>query len=408
MGITGVLPQAGPARTLAIATFVNTVGNGLFMTVSAIFFTRSVGLSVREVGIGLTIAAAAGLVVSAPIGHLADRWGPREVLIALALSQAVTAVALVVVHSFWMFVLIVSVGGMVDRGASAARGAVIAGALPADGRVRARAYLRAVTNVGISLGAVGAGAALHVDTRAGYVAVILVDAVSFVLAAAVLTRIPHLAPLAVPEGARGGLAALRDRPFVVYSLVNGILAIHYGLLEVAVPLWVVLRTDAPRWVVAALFLVNTAMVVLFQVRLSRGTDDLRYAARVQVRSGVLLAVACVLFALAGGRSAWVATAVLIAAAFVHVLGELWQAAGSWGLSFGLAPAHAQGQYQGVFNAGWGLGNMLAPLVVTALAVEWGTPGWLVLGATFVIAGALVPPVARWAERSRPALALAPT
>jgi MFS family permease len=108
-----------------------------------------------------------------------------------------------------------------------------------------------------------------------------------------------------------------------------------------------------------------------------------------------------LFAFSGGRSAWIAVVVLVAAAFTHVLGELLQAAGSWGLSFALAPEHAQGQYQGAFDMGYALASIAAPIVVTTLTVGWGAPGWLLLGAMFAVAGALVPPVARWAERNRP-------
>ena len=73
----------------------------------------------------------------------------------------------------------VPAGGRAHRGRRraqrGARGAVIAGAIPADQRVRTRAYLRATTNVGISVGAVLAGFAIAADTRAGYSALILAD-----------------------------------------------------------------------------------------------------------------------------------------------------------------------------------------------------------------------------------------
>ncbi|MFI6243982.1 hypothetical protein ACIBEF_29370 [Micromonospora sp. NPDC050795] len=72
-----------------------------------------------------------------------------------------------------------------------------------------------------------------------------------------------------------------------------------------------------------------------------------------------------------------------------------------GISFGLAPADDQGRYQGAYGMGYELGKMLAPVVVTTLALGWGVPGWLVLGALFLLLGALVPPVVRWAGRTRP-------
>lgn len=70
-------------------------------------------------------------------------------------------------------------------------------------------------------------------------------------------------------------------------------------------------------------------------------------------------------------------------------------------TLGLAPADAQGQYQGAYGMGYEMGKMLAPVVVTSLALGWGVTGWLVLGALFLLLGALVPPVVSWAGRTRP-------
>ncbi|MCW2506627.1 MAG: hypothetical protein JWO79_4911 [Actinomycetia bacterium] len=395
-----LLPDPGPARVLAAGTLADTLGKGLTLSLSAIFFTRSVGLSVREVSIGLAAAAVVSFLTSTPLGHLADRIGPREVLAALQVAQVGTVGCLAFTRSFWPFLVLSCVSAACGRGASAARGAVVAGLLPPDRRVRLRAQLRAITNVGISAGTVLAGIALQIDTRGAYMAMILGDAASFAVVAALTLRLPHLAPVPVTHpGPR--LVALRDRPFLVYTALHGVLAVHYGLFAIAMPLWVTLRTNAPSWIVAVLFLVNGITVVLLQVRASRGTESVAVAARAHRRSGALLAVGCALFAFSGGRSAWIAVVVLVAAAFTHVLGELLQAAGSWGLSFALAPEHAQGQYQGAFDMGYALASIAAPIVVTTLTVGWGAPGWLLLGAMFAVAGALVPPVARWAERNRP-------
>src|SRR3954469_2906974 len=81
--LSRLVPTPGPVRALALVTLVNTTGNGVFFTLSALYFTRIVGLSVAEVGLGLGIAAFAGLLAGVPVGHLADRRGPREVMVVL-------------------------------------------------------------------------------------------------------------------------------------------------------------------------------------------------------------------------------------------------------------------------------------------------------------------------------------
>ncbi|MEU4715088.1 MFS transporter [Micromonospora purpureochromogenes] len=396
-----LLPEPGPARTLALSTLANTVGRGTWLTVSALFLTRSVGLSVREVGIGLTVTALVSLVASTPMGYLADRHGPRGIQLGALVASGLFTAALVAVRSFPTFLVVGVLMAVADAASRGARGALIAGAVPADQRVRTRAWLRAVTNVGISVGAVVAGVGLAADTRAAYVALILLDCVTYLLAAVVLLRLPPVPPVPAPtHGPR--LVALRDRPFLAFTVLDGLMSMHFGLLNIALPLWIADHTTAPHWLISACMLVNTVTVVLFQVRASRGTEELPGAARAARRAGVVIAVACALFAASAGVPTPVAVALLLAGALVHVVGELWHAAAGWGISFGLAPARAQGQYQGAYGMGMQLGGMVAPVVVTSLAVGWGAPGWLVLGGLFLVLGALVPPVVRWAARTRPA------
>jgi dipeptide/tripeptide permease len=83
---------------------------------------------------------------------------------------------------------------------------------------------------------------------------------------------------------------------------------------------------------------------------------------------------------------------LIVAALIHFLGELLQSAGGWGISFELAPAGAQGQYQGAYAMGRQLGDLVAPLLLTTVAISWGWPGWLLAAGLFLIAGLLIPGV----------------
>jgi MFS family permease len=397
------LPEAGVPRVLAVSTFVNRFGTGLFLTVSAIYFTRSVGLSVAQLAAALTIAALVRLVVSAPLGHLADRVGPREVKVVATCLEGLVVIPLVFVHSFAGLVTVLVLQALTDAAAHGAHGALVANAVPREARVRTQAYLRSMTNLGMMLGAACAGVALHLDTARAYQAAILTDAGTFLVAGLIVLRIPRLTPIPAPaSGPR--LVALRDRPYLAVAALDGVLAIQYGLLEVAVPLWVVQRTGAPRWIVSVLMVVNTVAVVLFQVRASRNVRTVGDAARAERRAGILLAAGCVVFALAEGPKALAAAAVLVLAAVVHVSGELFQAAGSWGLGFGLAPAHAQGQYQSVFGMGYSFALLVGPALTTALAVEGGLPGWIVLGVMFAVAGAAMPPLARWAERTRTAAA----
>jgi MFS family permease len=83
-----------------------------------------------------------------------------------------------------------------------------------------------------------------------------------------------------------------------------------------------------------------------------------------------------------------------------------QSSGEWALSFGLAPEHAQGQYQGLFAMSAQLGMMITPALATLLFTQIGSAGWLIFAGLFLVAGAASPGVGRWGLATRPPALLA--
>ncbi len=386
--MTASLPPE--VRRLVIATLVNTFGNGVYAAVGALYLTRAAGLSVHEVGLGLTIAGLVGLIASTPLGIVADRLGPNRAYVGFLLLQAVTMTALTQVRSFGLFVAVVGVTAIADSGQRGAKGALIAGLVPSDQRVRTRALLRVTTNIGMGVGMALAGIVLAVDQREVYVIALLANAATYVVTAGLVQwGMTRVAPVRALEGP-SALTALKDRPFLAFVALDGLLSMHNAMAQVAIPLWVATATDAPTWVISVLLVVNAASVILLQLRVARGTEQLAGAARAGRRAGLLLALACGVLAITDVTSGWVTIALLIAAALVHVLGEMLQSAGGWGISFELAPPGGQGQYQGAYAMGTQVGDLVAPVVLTVVAVSWGWPGWLLTATIFLVAGALIP------------------
>jgi MFS family permease len=395
-----LLPETRAARVMALATLINLTGYGMYIVVAVLYFTRIVGLSPTQVGVGLSIAGLFGLLSGVPMGHLADRVGGRELIIVLLLLGAVAAAAAAVVETYWQFVLQASLLAIFDRGSAAVRGGLIASTSTGPERIRTRAYLRSVTNVGLAIGGGSAALALIADTKTAYVTVILVNATTFIATAWILRYYPHIDAVPAEEGAPIW-QVFRDLPYVVMTALMAAMAVQYAIIDVGVPLWVDNYTTAPRWTVSLLFVINTVVVILFQVAVSRRAESVTVAARVISLSGLVLWLACVLFAASEGRSTEWAVACLVAAGLVHVTGEMMQAAGQFCLGQELAPDHAQGQYQGLASTGFSLSAMIAPTVITLLPIKLGAPGWWLLGGIFVVLGAAMAPVATWAQRTRP-------
>jgi MFS family permease len=349
----------------------------------------------------MSLAGFISLVAGMPLGHLADRLGAKRTVLALLAVWAADTAAYALVHSFWAFLVVICIDSTAAAGSSAARGALIAGLFPGTERVHVRAYLRAITNLGISLGAVAAGFVLHADSRTAYLTLVFGNAATFLLSAACYLLLP-VVPATHKKGVDGSpWQAARDLPYVTVTVLNGLLSIQYEVLAVALPLWIVHSTKAPRWTFAPLLMVNTVMIVLFQVRASRGSDDLAVVRRAVQRCGLAFALAALVFLSSHWLSPVVAVLVLAAAVVIHTVGELWQAGAAFGLSFELAPAHAQGQYQGLFGMGMGLSQTIGPALLTFLTITWGPPGWFVVAAFFLVASRALPPAISWAERTRP-------
>ncbi|MEU3766273.1 MFS transporter [Amycolatopsis keratiniphila] len=388
-------------KRLTSAQLISSVGDGAYYVTSALYFTLIVGLSPAQVGLGLTVGWAVGSVAGVALGQLADRRGPKGTAVLLALGTAASVTAFLFVDSVIAFVIAACVYACCQCGLGAARQALLAGLIDPAGRTTFRARLQAMSNAGIAIGAALGGIALAIGTREAFLTVFVVDALAFVAAALVLRKVPPVAPVPMRAG-EPSVAALRDRPYALLALLNMIMLLYMPLFSLVLPLWISTRTAAPSWLVSAMLVLNTASVVVFQVRVARGVTGLRGASRYVRHAGLLLFVSCLIFSFsATGDSAWAAALVLLAGAALQVVGEMAQAAGSWEIGFGLAPDGKQGQYQGLFGAGTAIARMLGPVLLTGLILVGGTVGWVVLGGLFLLAGTLTAPAVRWAERTRP-------
>ncbi|RYP86525.1 hypothetical protein EKO23_09520 [Nocardioides guangzhouensis] len=85
----------------------------------------------------------------------------------------------------------------------------------------------------------------------------------------------------------GMFHALRDVPFVALTAVSAVLSIHYWIVDLAMPLWLVEHTEAPKAMVAMLVVLNCAAVVLGQVAVARRVDSMLAASRATVVAGFL-------------------------------------------------------------------------------------------------------------------------
>lgn len=406
--IQRALPPTPLARRLSLQSVLYAIGEGVFLTGSAVFFTQIVGLSAGQVGLGLTIAGVFGFLLAVPLGKLADRVGPKRIWALGSFASALLYLVWPFINGFAAFVAMIVVLELVGNAAGAGRGAYTIDVFPREERVRSQAFMRAALNIGFTVGALFGGIALAFDNDSIIRAVPLFTALVLAANAGYVLRLPDAAhdrpgagPAAPPleqalEGGRSG--ALRNRGFLALTTCDGVLGTNQVLLNVLIPLWLVQETDAPRVLLAWLFGTNTVLAVLLQVRAARGVDSVEASLRASRISAAFFVASCLIVLVTHDTVGWV-TIALVWIGHVTVTGaELFQSAGHWGYLSELSDPERLGEYQGAAQLGYTLGSVWAPALYTFLAIEWGAGGWLIIAAIVLVATSGMAPAARAAER----------
>ena len=402
MTIVEALTDHGDEGRYARATLINSVGRGIFFALSTLYFTQVLDMPMPLFSMFLTLSAVAGLAGSVLFGMVSDKVDAMIMYRILLGVQGLGLIVYVATSNFICLGVTMAVVSTADRGAAASRGPIIAHISQGGNRVSYRAMLRVVSNVGTAIGSVLSAIPLTIGTRPVFVTLILVNVLTYFIAAIMLRHIRcGVFASTQPRKNRGrGVVALRDTPFLLVTVANAILYLHDGILTVAPPIWIASAEVIPDSMVSALLLVNTVGVILLQVRFARGTDTLRGAGRAGLRSGLSLCAACIMLALSKGAALWLAIVLLVVAALMHLCGELWQSASAWSFGFEMSSDDLLGEYQGVLNAGSDTMALVSPMILTSVAHADSPIGWWILAGLFLFTGLCYGPIAAWADRTR--------
>ena len=398
--LTRLLPPTPLARRLSVQSVLFAVGEGTFLTGSAVFFTQIVGLSAAQVGVGLTVAGVVSFFFAVPLGKLADRVGPKRMWAIGAFGGAALYACWPFVDGFGAYLAMMIVLELVGTAGWSGRGAYTLDVFPREERVQSQAFMRAALNIGFTVGALIGGLALAFDDDDIVRAVPWLTAVVLAANAFYITRLPaaehDVAPATADQLVTPG--ALRNRGFLLLNACDGVLGTNQVLLNVVIPLWLVQETDAPRVLLAWLFGTNTVMAVLLQVAAARGVDSVAASLRAARISASFFVLSCLIVLVTHDTIGWI-TIGLVWLGHVTVTGaELFQSAAHWGFLAELSDPDRRGEYQGAAQLGGTVGSVWAPALYTFLAMEWGTPGWLVIGGVVAVATLGMGPASRSAQR----------
>jgi MFS family permease len=395
-------PPSPLAGRLATQSLLFALGEGTFMTGSAVFFTQIVGLSAAQVGLGLTIAGCAAFVAAWPMGRLVDRFGPKRCWAISSAGQASLFALWPFIDGFGGYVAMAVAMEVVGSLGGAAHGAYTIDVLPSHERVTSRAYMYSALNVGFTLGSLLGGIALAFDSNQLLHSLPWFTAVVFLVNAAAVFRLPNAShDERTPEQRKvklPGPGPLRNPGWMAATFFTGVLWTNQVLLNLVIPLWLVEETDAPRVLLAFLFGTNTVMCIFLPMAAARGVKDITTALKAIRISATFFVVSCLITLYTHDTVGWV-TIALVWLGHVTVTGaELYLSAASWSFEAELMDPRRRGEYQGAAELSGTLGRVWAPALFTFLAMSWGSLGWLLIATIIVAATVGLHPAVRRAQQ----------
>lgn len=368
----------GEHRRFVAAIVADTVGSGLFMPITLLYFLAMTDLSLVQVGSALSLSAVLTMPGAFVIGSLVDRFGPRRMMLVGNLVQAAGMVAYLWADSLLAVALWTALLNLGRQSFWGSFGNVVTAISAPGEREMWFGFLQAVRNLGYSIGGVLAGLALQVGTDVAFQSVVVVNAVTFVVAFVLLLDVPdHRAAHPADAPVEGWGVVLRDTAYL--RLVLGQFGFVAGMmvLNFALPVYVAETIDLPGWVVGAIFTLNTALVGLGQGLVVRRMTG-RVRARMMGLAQLAFVASYALFVVAGWLPVWLAVVVMLVGAAVYTGGELAGGPVFSAAAAEAAPDHLRGRYLGLFQLSWGIGGAVTPVAFTWLLAQGQTTLWWVL------------------------------
>lgn len=399
---------------LLTALGVDNFGSGLFLPVVLLYVTRVVGLPLALAGAVVAAGTVAGLAVPPVAGRLVDRAGPRRVVIAAELVQALGAVTYLAARSpaaVAAAAVLLAAGQQAFYSALFALIADVAGNGPKDHPYAVAGMVRSAC---FGLGGLAAAGLLSLAGQHAYRLAVTVDAVSFVLCAlllALLVRDPGPAhqhrhqhrPVRVAAAARppGPARVLADRPFLVLIVATGLAVLPGDLFLSGMSVYLLSKLHTPPWLPGTLLALLTGLNSVGATAALRATRGLRRTTAMALGAGLyVLWCAASLAAVVippGSRPAELLAATLLLAAAGLLFGSRANA-----LAEAAAPGPVRGRYLAAFQYGFTVPGVIAPAVAALLAVAVWLP-WLLAG----LSAGLAVLVLGWLAGRLPAAALRP-
>lgn len=344
---------------LQLGVLVNFFGNGMVAPFLVIYLHFGRGISLALAGSAVALGGVTAVTSGLLAGALADRFGPRNTLVAGMVCNAVAYLLYTQVTAPWQaFAVGLLVGvGTGAYGPSAQN--LLASMVPAENRPAAFGQQRVTSVVGLGLGAT-VGGIVAAGGLQGYLRLLVLDAITFLVFAGIALLLPsgRVQSRVAPGGYR---EVFRDWAFMRLVGVNiAMVAAGIAPMLVLLPAYAKGQAHVGEAAIGAIYAANTLTIVVAQLplaRWARGRNRMHL-----LRLGALIWVACWLVCLAAGSwlAGSIAAVVIGVASAAYAIGECLYSSIMLPTATALAPDRLRGRYLGVVGLAWQTGFLIGP------------------------------------------------
>jgi len=384
------------------AFVIDSVGTGMFIPFSLLFFLATTSLPLTRIGLGLSVAALVRIPATVAAGPLSDRFGSRAAIVGSQLLQAAGFAGYLFAHGFWYLVaaaVLVQVGNSIFWVAYAPLIFTVA----AEGeREHWFALGTALRTAGWAAGGVIAGATVAIGGHAGYIAVAAANGASFVLAAFLSARLRPGAAAAPPAPGQGAVGRgpeaswqplLRDHAFLGFVAVNVGITFLALAIPTALPVFLVKILGQPAWSPGAALGLN-AILVAVSAPVVMSAIAGRRRRNILMASQACVIVALAVFLLVHQLPAGAAVALVLVAIVPLAACEVMQGAVVPAVVTESATSLTLGRYTSAYQVTFSIADIVCPAVVTVALRAGAAALWLPLSAVALLDLAAVGLLAR--------------
>ena len=381
-------------RRVQIGNALSAFGSGFTVPYMFVYVDQVRGLGSMTAWLMFTVFALAALVVLPFSGRGIDRYGPRPVLVAGAVLSALGAFSFG--HATGSAHILLSAfvfGAGVTTVQPALATMIVRCSTPAT-RSHAFALQFTLVNLGMGIGAMIGGQIVDVSRPASLTLLFSIEALMFLVLAAVTgsIRIPAPAPVAAPAaGAPAPRSDLRtllgDKAMIRFCILAGLIFFTcYGQFESGVAAYATSVVGTSPSVLGLALGVNTLAIVLLQMVVVRITARRRRSAAIMA-TGVVWLGAWTAAAVAGliHEDAMAATVAMISVYALFGVGEALLAPTMGPIIADLAPSHLLGSYNAVYSLVKQIAIAMGPAAGVLLVGAGASGAYLVVMAACTVA-----------------------